>query len=98
MKLADIEKVNHLVHELEDVRRLIVTAEGADTSRFQLLIEAGGDSSLKMSEEGSSTTHYRGIDVTAGFLTKLKKLAITELHEKQQRIVKELSALGVEAD
>lgn len=98
MKLADIDRVNHLVGELENVKNLIKTAEGSDAANFQLFIEAGGDASLKMSEQGASSTHYRGLDVSASFLESLKKLAITELHDKRGQIIAELAALGVDAN
>jgi hypothetical protein len=96
MKLSNLDKVNHLVAGLEEIRSLIATAEAAEPSTFQLLIEAPGDASFKMSSEGSSTSHSRGTDVSAGFLAGLKKLAVAELREKRDAVLKELTALGVD--
>jgi hypothetical protein len=96
MKLADIDKVNHLVTGLEDIRALIHRAETAELSMFELFIEAGGDSSLKMSQEGASTSHSGGISVSDGFLKKLRELALAELQEKRDAILTDLIALGVD--
>ena len=96
MKLSDIDRVNHLVSELEDVKALITMAERAEDNAYQVVIEAPGDSSLHMSEEGASTTHSRGISVSAGFLAQVKQLAVAELQSHQQAILAELSALGVD--
>jgi hypothetical protein len=96
MKLADIEKVNHLVAGLEDINGLIRTAEAADPTTFQLLIEAPGDASFKMSAEGASTSHSRGTEVSTDFLTRLKDLAVAELRAKREVVLQELVALGVD--
>jgi hypothetical protein len=96
MKLSNLEKVNHLVAGLDEIRSLIATAEAAEPSTFQLLIEAPGDASFKMSAEGASTAHSRGTDVSAGFLEGLKKLAGAELRAKRDTVLKELSSLGVD--
>ena len=96
MKLADIEKVNHLIAALADINALIETAEAAEPAMFQVLIEAPGDASFKMSAEGASTSHSRGTGVTAGFLASLKKLAAAELRAKREVVLKELTALGVD--
>ena len=100
MKLSDIDRVNHLVRELGDIKALIGTAEKSEPPAYQLLIEAGlgGDGGIKLSAEGTSTSHSRGIDVTPGFLADLKRLALAELQAKQQRILTDLTALGVESD
>src|SRR5271165_5528907 len=90
MKLSDIDRVNHLVSELEDVKALITMAERAEDNAYQVVIEAPGDSSLHMSEEGASTTHSRGISVSAGFLAQVKQLAVAELQSRQQGILTEL--------
>lgn len=96
MKLADIDKVNHLIVDLADINGLIGTAETAEPATFQLLIEAPGDASFKMSAEGSSTSHSRGTDVSAGFLASLKKLAIAELRAKRDAVLTGLKGLGVD--
>ena len=98
MKLTNLERVNHLVGELEDVKKLIEMAEQAEAISFQLFIEAPADASLKMSAEGASTTHFRGIDVSTGFLANLKRLAVKELQTRRQNILTALSELGVEAE
>jgi hypothetical protein len=96
MKLTDIDRVNHLVANLAEINGLIGTAEAAESAMFQLMIEAPGDASFKMSAEGASTAHSRGTDVSIGFLGSLKKLAVAELHAKRDGVLKELSALGVD--
>jgi hypothetical protein len=96
MKLADIDKVNHLVTALADINGLIGTAEAAEPGTFQLLIEAPGDASFKMSAEGASTSHSRGTEVSAGFLTSLKQLAVAELLARRAVVLKDLGALGVD--
>jgi hypothetical protein len=96
MKLGDLERVNHLVSELEDIKLLIDRAERSDPAAFEVIIEAGGDGGMKLSAEGTSTAHSQGIDVTAEFLEKLKRLALEELQVKQQRVIAELTKLGVE--
>jgi hypothetical protein len=96
MKLTDIDRVNHLVANLAEINGLIATAESAESAMFQLMIEAPGDASFKMSAEGASTAHSRGTDVSGGFLGNLKKLAVAELRAKRDGVLKELSALGVE--
>ena len=96
MKLGSLERVNHLVAELSDVRSLIETAEHADVAAYQVYIEAQGDSGLRMSEEGASTSHSRGIGASKAFLGKVKQLAVTELKARQQAITAELKKLGVD--
>ncbi len=96
MKLTDIDKVNHLVTALQDMRSLIHTAEKAEPSMFQLLIESGGDASLKMSLEGASTSHSGGVAVSESFLKSLRQLALDELHAKRDVILADLAALGVD--
>ena len=97
MKMADLDNVNHLAGALREVEGLIRMAEAADAEAFQLFIEAPGDASLKMSSEGASTTHSNGIDVSAGFLTRLKDLAIAELRARREATMAELAKLGVDA-
>ena len=97
MKLADLDKVNHLAAALRDIEGLIRMAETAGPDAFQLFIEAPGDASLKMSAEGASTTHSNGIGVSADFLARLKGLAIAELHARRAAAMAELAGLGVDA-
>ncbi len=96
MKLADIDKVNHLIADLAEINSLIATAEAAEPVTFQLLIEAPGDASFKMSAEGASTAHSRGTGVTASFLASLKQLAVAELQTRRDMVLKDLAALGVD--
>jgi hypothetical protein len=96
MKLSDIDKVNHLVAALADINGLIGTAETAEPAAFQLLIEAPGDASFKMSAEGASTSHSRGTEVSNGFLASLKDLAVAELRARREIVLRDLGALGVE--
>jgi len=98
MKLTDIDQVNHLVSELDDMKRLIEVATRADVSAYQVFVEAPGDASLKMSQEGPSTSHAQGVGVSEGFLQRLKQLALEELQAKQSKILAELEALGVDAN
>jgi hypothetical protein len=63
---------------------------------YQLLIEAPGDASFKMSAEGASTAHSRGTGVSDSFLSSLKQLAIAELRAKRDTVLKDLAALGVD--
>ena len=90
----DIDKVNHLVAALADINGLIGTAEAAEPAAFQLLIEAPGDASFKMSAEGASTSHSRGTEVSADFLGSLKELAVAELHARREIVLQDLGALG----
>ena len=96
MKLTDLDRVNHLVSQLDDVKSLIATAERTEPGAYQLFIEAPSDSSLKMSAEGASTAHSRGIDVTPAFLDSLKRLALAEMEARRQQILAALTELGVE--
>ncbi len=96
MKLADIDKVNHLIADLADINALIGTAETAEPAGFQLLIEAPGDASFKMSAEGASTSHSRGTGVSDDFLANLKRLAVAELQGRREVVLNALAALGVD--
>ena len=98
MKLQDLDRVNHLVAELADIKSLIDMAERAEPMAFQLFIEAPGDASLRMSMEGASTTHSRGIDASAGFLNSVKRLAVEELLAHKDRVLVELTGLGVDPE
>ena len=94
--MGDIDRVNHLVGELGDIKRLIAIAEAAEIGAYEVFVEAPGDASLKMSQEGPSTSHAQGVGVSDAFLERLKVLAVEELHAKRTRILGDLKALGVE--
>jgi hypothetical protein len=96
MKIGDIERVNHLVAELEGVKELIAHTEKADAAEFELFIKLPGDSSIRMSSEGAASAHYAGFTTSAEFLARLKRLAIEELNAKRKGITSELATLGVE--
>lgn len=96
MKLSDIDKVNHLISELGEVDSLLRTAEQAEPEVYQLFVEAPGDASLKLSAEGESTIHSRGIAVSAAFLAGLKASALAELRARRGVVLAALTALGVD--
>ncbi len=98
MKLGNLDRVNHLVADLEDVKSLIGLAEKVEPNAYQVFIEAPGDASLRMSEQGATTTHSRGLAVSAGFLADVKQLTINELRARQQAIRSELATLGVDLE
>jgi len=96
MKIADIDRVNHLIAELDVVKDLVTHTEKADPADLELFIKLPGDASIRMSSEGSASAHYAGFSASAKFLDRLKRLAIEELDTKRKSIVSELSKLGVE--
>lgn len=96
MKLEDLAQVNHLVNELKEVRTLIGMAERAEPAAYQVFIEAPGDSSLKMSAEGATTSHANGVAATPGFLAEVKRIAVQELRAHETSLLKQLRALGVD--
>lgn len=98
MKIENIDRVNHLIAELNGMKELIAHAERADATDFELLIKLAGDASIRMSSEGSETSHDRGFAASPEFLERLKRLAIEELDARRRGIVAELTTLGVEAD
>ena len=98
MKIKDVEQINHLLGELKAVQELIAHAERAGPGNFELFIELSGDASIKMSEEGSSSTHYEGFSASPALLERLKALALEELRSRQRRVEKDLAKLGVEVD
>lgn len=98
MKLEDIDKVNHLVAELNAVKELIVHAGRAEPVDCELFIKLPGDASINMSNEGASSTHYMGFSASPEFLARLKQLAIEEFNAKRRGIVAQLADLGVEAE
>jgi len=98
MKIQDIDRVNHLIGELNGMKELIAHAEKAEPSDFELFIKLPGDASIRMSSEGAASTHYQGYSVTPDFLRKLQRLAVEELDARRRGIIAELAALGVEAE
>ena len=98
MKIKDVERINELLRARAEVRELVARIERAGPGEFDLLIERGGDGSIKLSEEGADTTHYQGYPVSVGFRQKLKVLALEELGARRAGFEKELVALGVETD
>jgi hypothetical protein len=97
MKIQDIDKVNHLIGELNGMKQLIAHAEQADPAEYELFIKLPGDASIRMSSEGAASTHYEGHAVSSEFLTKLRRLAVEELDTRRRGIIAELAALGVDA-
>jgi hypothetical protein len=98
MKIGDIDKVNHLIAELNGMKELKAHAERADPSDCELFIKLPGDASIRLSSEGAASTHYQGFSVSADFLRRLQHLAVEELDRRQRAIIAELAALGVEAE
>jgi hypothetical protein len=98
MKIQDIDRVNHLVGELNGIKELIGHAERAELANFELFIKLPGDSSIRLSSEGAASTHYSGFSASPEFLGRLQRLSIEELDAKRRGIVAALAALGVEAD
>ncbi len=98
MKIQDIDRVNHLIAELSGMTELIAHAKHVDPSDCEVFIKLPGDSSIRMSNEGAASTHYKGFSVSQDFLRKLQSLAVAELDDRRRGIVAELASLGVEAD
>ena len=98
MKIEDIDKVSHLIGELAGMKQLIAHAEHAAPADCELFIKLPGDSSINMSSEGASSTHYMGFSASPEFLARLKQIAIEEFGAKRQAIIAQLAALGVEAE
>jgi hypothetical protein len=98
MKIQDIDKVNHLIAELNGMKELIAHAARADPADYELYIKLPGDASVRMSSEGASSTHDSGFSASPDFLGKLQRLAVEELDARRRAIIAELAALGVEAE
>jgi hypothetical protein len=98
MKIQDIDKVNHLIAELNGMKELIGHADRADPADCELFIKLPGDASIRMSSEGAASTHYEGFSASPDFLRKLQRLAVDELDARRRGIIAELAALGVEAE
>ncbi|MGC1409759.1 MAG: hypothetical protein WA864_12530 [Acetobacteraceae bacterium] len=98
MKIQDIDRVNHLIRELSSMKELIEHAQRADPSDCELFIKLPGDTSMRLSSEGSASTHYQGFSASPEFLRRLQQLAVEELDARRRSIVGELASLGVEAE
>jgi len=98
MKMRDIERVNHLSGELNGMNTLIGHTDNADPAGCELFIRLPGDSSIRMSKEGATSTHYQGFSASPDFLRRLQRLAVEELNTRRQAIIAELAELGVDAE
>lgn len=98
MKIHDIDKVNHLIAELNGMKELIEHAKKAEPADFEAFIKLPGDASIRLSMEGAASAHYSGFSASPDFLKRLQHLALEELDKRRRAIVAELAALGVEAD
>lgn len=98
MKIQNIDRVNHLITELNGMKELISHAQRSEPTDFEVFIKLPGDASIRMSSEGAASTHYAGFSASADFLARLQHLAIEELDRRRRGIIAELAQLGVEAD
>jgi hypothetical protein len=98
MKIQDIDRVNHLVAELDGIKELIGHAEHAEPADFEAFIKLPGDASIRLSFEGAASSHYSGFSASPEFLGRLQRLSIDELDAKRRGLIAELAALGVEAE
>jgi hypothetical protein len=98
MKIQDIDRVNHLIAELNGMKELIAHADHAEPADFEAFIKLPGDASIRMSSEGAASTHYSGFSASAEFLSRLQRLSIEELDVRRRGIIAELAGLGVEAE
>jgi hypothetical protein len=98
MKIEDIDKVNHLIAELNGMKELIDHAKNAEPPDFEAFIKLPGDASIRLSAEGAASTHYLGFSASPDFLKRLQHLALDELGERRRAILADLAELGVEAE
>ncbi len=98
MKIKDVERINELLKAREAVLELIGRVKAVEPSSFSLMIERGGDGSIKLSEEGADSAHYNGYPVSPGFLAQLKVLSLRELGARRTAVDEQLTALGVETE
>lgn len=98
MKIKDVERINALLKARGEVMALVARVERAEPEDFQLMIERGGDGSIKLSLEGADSTHYQGYPVSEAFLGRLKALALEELGARRAGIEGDLKAMGVETE
>jgi hypothetical protein len=78
MKVSDIDKVNHLIAELNGVKELVTHAERAEPVDFELFIKLPADASIRMSSEGAASAHYSGFVASPEFLASLQRVAIED--------------------
>jgi hypothetical protein len=98
MKIEDIDRVNHLIAELNGIKDVIAHAERAEPADFEVFIKLPGDASIRMSSEGSASSHYSGFPAAPEFLGRLQRLSIEALDARRRSIIAELASLGVEAE
>jgi|SRR5579862_430283 hypothetical protein len=98
MKIQDIDRVNHLIAELNGMKELIAHASRAEPADYEVFIKLPGDASIRMSNEGAASSHYTGFSASTDFLGQLQHLAIQEIDARRRGIIAELAQLGVEAD
>jgi hypothetical protein len=98
MKIGDIDRVNHLVAELQGIQALATHTAGAEPADCEMLIRLPGDASIRMSAEGAASSHDQGFSASIDFLRKLQLLAVEEIEARRRVIVAELAALGVESE
>ena len=84
MKIQDIDKVNHLIGELNSMKALIAHAENADPTECELFIKLPGDLSIRLSSEGAASTHYQGFSASSDFLRRLHRSAVEELEARRR--------------
>ena len=65
MKIQDIDKVNHLIEELNGMNALITHTNDADPAECELFIKLPGDFSIRLSSEGAASTHYQGFSASS---------------------------------
>jgi len=98
MKIRDVERINALLKARKEVMALVARVERAEAEDFELMIKRGGDGSIKLSLEGSDSTHFQGYPVSEAFLGRLKALALEELGAKRAGIGGDLAGMGVKTE
>lgn len=98
MKIEDVERINELLRARAELRDLIARVGRAEPADFAVMVERGGDGSIKLSETGADTTHYQGYPVSEAFRTQLRVLTLEELGARQARFERDLAAMGVETE
>lgn len=98
MKIKDVERINDLLKARGVVLELLARVAAAELVDFALMIERGGDGSIKLSQEGADSSHYQGYPVSSGFLARLKALALEELGARRAEVERQLVDMGVETD
>ncbi len=99
MKIQDIDRVNHLIAELTSMKELIAHAQRADPADCELFIKLPGDTSMRLSSEGSASTHYQGFSASPEFLASAA--AALRWRSSMRGVAassRELASLGVDAE